>query len=290
MKQWLKRIVLVLLSLVGLVAALVVALNIVSVARQRKVYDIEMAALAAVSDSASLERGRHLVTTVSACGECHSPDLGGKVVIESPPMGRFIGTNLTSGRGGLPADYTDEDMARAIRHGVGRDGKSLLFMPSEAFHAYTEHDLASVIAYVRSVPPVDRELPKSRVGPLARMIHIFGFPLLPAEIVDHRATHASPTAGVTREHGEYLATISGCRGCHGPALAGGAGPGPNITPAVLGSWTDADFTRLIREGKRPDGRVLALTMPWQAYVHMTDEEIGALWAYLKSVPPVAPKK
>jgi mono/diheme cytochrome c family protein len=288
--KWLKRIGVGLLSLLGLIVVLVVALILVSQARQRKSYRIEMAPVAATSDSASLERGRHLVTTVSACGDCHGADLGGKTLIDSPVMGRFIAGNLTAGQGGLGPDYSDLDLARAIRHGVGRDGRSLRFMPSDAYQAFSDQDLAAVVAYIRSVPPIDRVHPATRIGPLARVLHIFGFPLLSAEKVDHGRRPAAPQAAVTAEYGEYLANVSGCRSCHGPALAGGSGPGPNITPAVIGSWSEADFGHVVREGRRPDGRQLKEEMPWKAYARMTDEEIAALWLYVKSVPPVAPKK
>jgi mono/diheme cytochrome c family protein len=154
----------------------------------------------------------------------------------------------------------------------------------------SDHDLAAVIAYIRSVPPVDRTFPATRIGPLARVLHHFGFPLLPAERVDHGARAAAPEAAVTADYGEYLADVSGCRSCHGPALAGGVGPGPNITPAVIGSWSEADFARALREGRRPDGRAISTEMPWKSYARLTDPEIAALWLYVKSVPPVAPKK
>ena len=81
-------------------------------------------------------------------------DLGGRVLGDNLLMGWLVATNLTRGQGGLGADYTDQDLVRAIRHGVGR-GKSLVFMPSESFQRYSDEDLAAIIAYLRTIPPVD---------------------------------------------------------------------------------------------------------------------------------------
>ena len=168
---------------------------------------------------------------------------------------------------------------------MGRTGKSLIFMPSESFRGYSDEDLAAVIAYLHTIPPVDRTLPPTWIGPFARVLHIAGFPLLPAELVDHNATAAVPEPGVSVAYGDYLATIT-CKGCHGPALAGGDGPGPNITSGALRTWTEADFRRALREGKRSDGTVLSDEMPWKAFTHMTDDEIAALWKFERSLPPV----
>jgi mono/diheme cytochrome c family protein len=89
-------------------------------------------------------------------------------------------------------------------------------------------------------------------------------------------------------HGRYLADVSGC---HGPGLSGGQVAGPdnlppaaNLTPAGLGRWTQADFVRAIREGRRPDGSAVNEFMPWRAYGAMTDAELESLSLYLRSVP------
>ena len=99
--------------------------------------------------------------------------------------------------------------------------------------------------------------------------------------------------GVTAEYGKYLADNAGCPSCHGPGLSGGkipqappdTVPAANLTPTGLGQWTEADFVRTIRTGTRPDGRVLDTFMPWPYYSQMTDDELGAIWRYLQSVPP-----
>ncbi|MBA2564578.1 MAG: cytochrome c [Gemmatimonadetes bacterium] len=261
--KWLKRFGLMIGSLVGLVVLFVAVAWAAVALRMRKTYEVPAHPLAAARD-ASPERGRHLALAVTKCMHCHGDDLGGKVVEDDPVFARLVASNLTRGRGGVVADYEGEDWERAVRHAVRRDGRPLVFMPAEAFWHLADEDLADVVAYVRSVPPVDRELPVTRAGPMARVITLLGaFPLLPAEMVDH-ARHPAPPPErrVDVAYGEYLATVGGCRGCHGPALAGNGAPGsPDITRGRLASWTQADFVRALRAGVRPDGSAISPEMP-----------------------------
>ena len=289
MRRWVRRLGLALGGLVGLFLLLVVALCVISYVRQQRTYTLVIPRLAIPSDSATVERGRHLVTAVGFCTDCHATDLGGKVLVDRLLTGRLAAANLTSGTGGLGANYTDEDLVRAIRHGVGRNGKSLIFMPAEAFQHMSDADLAAMIAYLHTLPPVSRTLPRPRIGPLFRVFHILGFPLLPAERVDHHATAAPLAPSVSIAYGAYLANVAACSGCHGPQLAGDGGPGPNITRGAIGAWTEADFRRALREGRRPDGSVLRAPMPWPNFSHMTADETAALWLYERSVPAVVPK-
>jgi mono/diheme cytochrome c family protein len=278
-------------GLVLLIVLAVAAVYIISSRHINRTYDFPDSPVRAATDSASLQRGRHLVEAVGKCQECHDGDYGGKMLVDAAPMGRLAATNLTQGRGGV-SDFSDADFERAIRHGVGRDGRPLVFMPSEAFAALSDEDLAAVIGYLRTVPSVDREMPPIRVGPVARALYLGGnFPLLPVTMIDHTANRAAPPAGVSDEYGQYLATIGGCRSCHGLALAGDANPeAPEITPGRLGSWTEQDFFRSLREGRRPDGGVIDPTkMPWVRSGQMTDDEMRAVWMWMRSVP-AAPKK
>lgn len=297
MSRWLKR----LLVVVGAVVVTVVAgASSIYMATERKlsqVHDVAMAPIEIPTDSASLERGRRLATSISICVECHASDLGGSVFIDEAPIGLLVASNLTSGAGGIGAEYTDQELARAIRHGVRADGTPLLFMPSQVFQHLSDEDLGALVAYLRSIPPVDRVLPASKVGPLGRTLYLAGkFPLLPVERVAHeQPARAAVEIGQTPQYGQYLAEVGGCLDCHGKQLAGGpvAGappgtpPAPNLTPAgVLASWDEADFIRAMRTGQRPDGTVINPFMPWPYIGQMSDEELGALWLYLKSVEPV----
>ena len=286
MPRWLRWTGRLLAGLVLLILLAVAVVYILSSLAIRKTYDFPDSSVRAATDSASLAWGRHLVEAVTKCQDCHDGDLGGRMMMDDPPFARLAATNLTRGRGGI-SDYSDADLERAIRHGVARDRRPLIFMPSEAYGALTDEDLAALIGYLRTFPPVDREHPEPRVGPVARMLYLTGeFPLLPVEIAPHDAPRTPRTPGVTVEYGQYLATIGGCRACHGQALAGDANPdAPDITVGRLTGWTEADFFRALREGKRPDGSVIdPVKMPWVRSGLMTDDEARAVWAYMRSLP------
>jgi mono/diheme cytochrome c family protein len=279
----------------GLVVLVVVALAAVYALSSRamaRTYAIAPAALVVPSDSAAIVRGRHLAVAINQCANCHGDNLAGKPFVDNPLMGRIYSSNITRGDGGIGSSYTDADFVRAIRHGVGRDNRALLAMPSDAFFHMSDADLASVIAYVKSVAPVNAVLPEKRVGPLARALYLAtDFPLVPAEGLPHDDRRAPPVpAGATTEYGGYLAAIGGCKSCHLPDLNGGVPVEGNVitanlTPTGLGKWTESDFRKAMRTGIRPDGRVLSAAMPWPYMRLMTDDELGALWLYLRSLPP-----
>jgi mono/diheme cytochrome c family protein len=248
-------------------------------------------------DSAALERGRHLSRAISKCVECHGDDLGGKVVIDAMPMGRVVAPNLTSGRGGLGGSRSDDDYLRAIRHGIGVGGRALALMPARNYWHMGDDDAASLIAYIRSVPAVDRELPATTFGVVGRVLLVKGDlnDLFEAKSMDHVAKRpAPPAADTTVDYGHYLAEIGGCTGCHGPSLSGGSLPGAppdakpaaNITPEGIGTWTEADFFKALRDGVRPDGTPIDSTqMPIRLTREMTDLETKAIYMYLRTVPP-----
>jgi cytochrome c553 len=240
-----------------------------------------------LGDPVAIERGRYLVHKVSLCIECHGEDLGGKVVTETP-LTRLWGTNLTKGRGGVGTAYTDADFVRALTHGVKKNGQSVIFMPSQDYK-FTEADVAALVAYLRSVPPVDREVPEPEIGFLARALGVANkFPLLPAELIDHQDVAFVPVADRSEAvmAGDYLISTAGCRGCHGPQLTGEGGmpDAANLTPVGIGAWTEADFKTAIREGRRPNGTSLLPAMP-RIYQVMPDAELTRIFAYLKTLPP-----
>ena len=241
-------------------------------------------------------RGARLLR-VRGCVDCHGTDLGGSLMADDPAVGRLWAANLTRGTGGVAASYAGEkDWVRSIRHGIGPDGKPLVFMPSHEFYPIGDDDLAAMIAALRAAPPVDREDVGIRAGPLAALLYMTGrMALLPAELIDHDAPRpATPEPASTPEYGAYLS--AGCVGCHGMTLSGGKIPGgppgtpipANITPdeeTGIGSWTQEDFVRLLREGIRPDGRKVAEFMPVAFTKEFTDMELEAMWKYLRTVEP-----
>jgi cytochrome c553 len=288
---WLKRLAYLLGGIVALVILAVGAVYVITALRFRKHYDVPATPVPVAADSATLARGRHLATAIGKCVLCHEADFGGQLMGDSPVFFRLAASNLTGGKGGVASRYNDATLARAIRHGIRSDGRPLYFMPSEAFAPMSDEDVGALVAYIRSLPPVDRELPTPRMGPMARIIYLTSdFPLLPARTIDHAKTAPrSVTPAETAEYGGYLAKIDACTSCHGPCLSGGKlgpdKPAANLTPAGIGSWTEADFVRALREGMRPSGVPIDSTaMPWPLAGRMSDAELHALWLYLRSVP------
>lgn len=247
------------------------------------------------TDSATLARGAHIASTYGNCTYCHGDDLGGKVYPDGGPMVVAAASNLTRGRGGVGTTFTDDDWIRSIRHGIHKDGASMILMPSEVFVKLTEGDLTALVSYLKQLPPVDRELPKSQLLPLGRALLTAGkFKILVAEKTPDLPLMKDVSARDTIAYGRYLADISGCMGCHGRRLSGGERHGPpgtpltpNLTPAgPVYAWSEAQFRHTLRTGQRPDGTIINTTMPWQTSGQMTDSELHAIWQYMRSVPPL----
>jgi mono/diheme cytochrome c family protein len=283
---------------ISLLALLVVLLGSVyglTELRFRRSYTSPERPVALHSDEATLARGRHIAVT-RGCIDCHGDDLAGGPFLEVPILANLFASNLTPGAGGIGASYTPVDWERAIRHGIGPSGKPLLFMPSHEYYPLSDEDMTALVSYLVSLRPIDRTGSRNRVGPLGRLLVATNqIPyFVPAEHITHDAPRpVAPPPGVTIEYGRYLAT--GCVGCHGDDLSGGRIPGAppefipvaNITPHQTGiaDWGENDFFRLMREGRRPDGRQVDPQMPWQAIGQLSDDEMSALWLYLQSVPP-----
>ena len=277
----------------GLAGVSVLAIAGIYGVSQKKIaqrFDVTPEAVAVAYDDATLARGRHVSRAISKCVDCHGADYAGRTFLNDPMLGRIVAPNLTPA--GVTAGYTDADWVRAIRHGVKRDGRSALIMPSYEFWHLTDQDLGALVAFLKALPPVMNDtLPKMRLGPMGRFIIATGaFPALAATAIDHDAPRPAPPAvAETAEYGKYLAAV-GCVGCHGPSLHGGAPPAPpapDITTAsgVTSGWTLDDFRIALRAGLRPDGTKIDTSMPWNLTTELSDVEIGALWAYINSLSP-----
>ena len=280
--------------LIMLVLALVAWVYADSTASIRKTYALNTVVPAISRDSASIARGRHIAHAVAACAFCHGENLAGQVYADQQPVATLVPSNLTRGRGGIGEGMTDVDWVNAIRHGVGRDKRTLFLMPAEVYQAMTDEDLGALIAYLEQLPPVDNELPPSRLGPVGRALEVFDkAPFFTAEHVDHdRTPPARIEAGIEPRYGYYLARMGACIGCHGNDLAGRRVPGSskeippaaNLTPGGIGHYSEADFIRALREGRRPDGSAINTFMPLSSTKQLTEDEIRAIWSYLRSLP------
>ena len=250
--------------------------------------------LGALALARAQERGKHLIDSRVGCTGCHGKDFGGAPVIDMLLVGRWVAPNLTTGEGSVTRGYTASDWDHAVRHGLRRGGLNSS-MPSNEFSTLSDHELSDIVAYIRSVPPVDRDPGRLRFGPVFSMLVATDSSMFAASVIDHQKEHAvePPAMAPTAEFGAHLAQV--CRGCHGANLSGGKiGGDPNmpvvanLTPHETGlkGWSEADFVRALREGKRPDGTAIKEAMPWKAYGQMSDAELKAIYAYLRTVPPV----
>lgn len=291
----LRRMAVSIAVVAGLVVFLAGAVHVAAGRRLARHHEVAVKAAAEpVLDSATLARGAHLAGPLGKCAECHGDDYGGKILADDPAIGLLSVPNITRGRGGVTADFAMADWDRVLRHGVAPDGRGLVLMPSEDYATLTDADLAALVAYLRQLPPVDREMPHPSIRLVGRALMLAGkLPLISADRIDHTANRQVAPPGPTREYGAYLADISGCTGCHGPQLSGGPIPGmppgtlpaANITPTGIGEYTEADFVRAMRDGVRPDGTKIREPMPIRFTRQMTDDEITALYLYLRTVAP-----
>ena len=235
------------------------------------------------------DRGRHLAQL--SCVGCHSPNdsiplSGGTAnflaLPGSPPLGELVGSNLTPGSS--LALYTDAELGRAIREGLGRDHRPLLVMPSNDFRGLSDRDLAALIAFLRGQPAVERKAPARRLTPLAYL-------LLGAQAFEtslqRPVTKPVPTVPerATPEYGEYLTGYLGCADCHGLDFRGGRSPlaprGPDLRPIVAHA-PPASFQRALTEGIGSGGKALDPTqMPWPVFHRLTALEVAAVYQYLR---------
>jgi mono/diheme cytochrome c family protein len=291
MRKVLKWIGIVLGGLIGLVVLALVVIYFIVGARLNKTYDIPAEAVTVPTDAATVKRGE-VLTNYAGCTDCHTANLAGDIWEDTAIFARFGPANLTSGAGGIGNTFGDADWVRAIRHGIGTDGKPLIVMPSHLYYYLSDADLGAIIAYVKSVSPVDKESSPNTLGPLGRVIALLEPNFIPAALIDHTGPRpVAPEPGVTVEYGQYLGRV--CQECHGPNLAGEVGeagaeePAPaNLTPGGdLATWSEADFIETIRTGRTPTGRQLnPQDMPWPGFSRLSDDELRALWLYLQSVP------
>lgn len=258
-----------------------------------QIHDVAVPKIAAATDAAAIARGAHLVETLGGCAlsDCHGKDLAGGRTIDVGPVASITAPNITH----TAAAYSDGELARLIRHGIKKDGRSVVMMPVQDFYWLGDDDLAAIIGYVRAVPKSDKTPPSTVVKPFGKILDRQGsFPLDVARFMkDLKRLPPPPPAARTKEYGAYVARL--CSGCHGESFSGGPMPGAppdlpiplNLTPHETGmkGWTYDDFVHVSRTGINPKGKKLDPFMPFEALGKMTDDERGALFDYLMSLPP-----
>ena len=261
-----------------------------------------------------LTRGRYIAENVAGCMDCHSPrdwskhdapiipgmeGAGQDMSLLKGLPGRVVAPNLTPDPETGSGTWSDDALARAIREGIGHDGRTLFpMMPYERFRQMPDEDLASVVVFLRSLPPVRNPLPKTEIiFPVKYLIRS-----VPQPVTD---PVPAPDVSDPVKRGAFLVTMAACRDCHTPMdkgeplpnmdLAGGQvfeGPwgrvaSANLTPDPSGIpyYDEILFLQAIRTGY-VKARPLNQIMPWHIYGGMTDEDLKAIFAYLKTVKPV----
>lgn len=256
-----------------------------------KRYEVKDTPLVLANDAATLAYGARLYIA-KGCADCHGDKAQGKLVFDGGPVIKLVTPNITTG--GIGKDLTADDIARAVRHGVGENGRPLVFMPSADYKDLSDDDTAAIVAFIKSLPASNNQPDATEIRPLGRILYtLHQFPLLQAETIDHSPrARLAPPAAVTAEYGKYLSAT--CTGCHGENFAGQHVPGTppefkpaaNLTQAALKNWSQKDFQTALRTGKRPDGSAIDPFMPWPALSKMTDDEIAAVWLYISGLPAV----
>lgn len=259
---------------------------------------------------ALLARGDYLMNGVAACGNCHTPrdengeliedmELAGAFVIEEPGF-RAYAPNITPDVETGIGSWSDEEIIRAVREGIRRDG-SVMGPPMGYifFREISDRDMQAIVAYLRSVPAVRNEVPRST----------YNIPM-PPDWGPELTSVPEPDRNDQVAYGRYLAhTVGHCTDCHTPLVQGqhdftriGAGgnlfPQPfgqpysalaaNITQHEelgIGAWTDEEIKRAITEGVSRDGRELLPFMAFDFYANISDEDLDAIVAYLRTLPP-----
>ena len=321
MKTW-KKVVLWLVAAVAVVGA--VLLGWILSTWDRVYDDVPVPRLIASTDAAVIARGKYLVTGPAHCSNCHVGDIqelvradGGEELpmkggLEFPlgPIAVLYTANLTPDAETGIGRYSDGALFRMLRHNVKPDGRASI-APLMPFANLADDDLIAIVSYLRSTAPVRNEVPPARWRLFGKTIAALLRPAAIRPVVGHSPPMMAPAQQPTVERGSYLAnSVANCMACHspidpatgeltGPAFSGNSRGersmvdqsvvirAPNLTPdatGVLLKFADED----VWIGRFRAGRVIAASyMPWGPYSRMTDDDLRAIYRYLKTLDPVA---
>jgi mono/diheme cytochrome c family protein len=321
MRKWLKRILKGLAVILIVLVVIVIGLLIFVQLGWDRPFNREVIPFQAPSDEQTLARGDYLYNEAMFCWGCHGQDGGygpeesqaGGIEIDLSGIGPGFGIvyvpNITPDSKTGIGDWSDGELVRALREGVNRDGEMIFpVMPYQFYHGLSDEDTLSLVAYMRSLEPVNNEVRENQFSFIAKAL--IGLRIVkPEAAITEKIT--APPQGPTVEYGEYLAWhASGCAECHVPRspdtgaidfdrVFGGSlmsidethfsSAGSNLTPdevTGIGTWTKDQFMAAVRTGLRPDGTVLLPMMPWPWYQQWSEDDLTAVWLYLSSLDPV----
>jgi mono/diheme cytochrome c family protein len=324
MKKWLRRILKALGILIGVLVVLVIGLVLYVQLTWDRPVSREVAQMTAPTDAQTVARGEYLYKWSLGCSGCHGsqgshspeePQAGGlefDMTGIGPGFGFVYAANLTPDPETGIGAWSDGELVRSLREGLDREGHLLFpIMEAELWRGLSDEDVLALVAYMRSLPPVRSQVPAHRLSFAAKALIALGVvkpqPPITAPVV-------APPRGATVEYGKYLAWhASTCFGCHTPRdpntgqfdmtqpFAGGLFPfpeegfsttGSNLTPdeaTGIGYWTEEQFMTAMRTGLRPDDTVMLPFMPWPSYARWSEEDLRAVWLYLRSLESIAHK-
>jgi mono/diheme cytochrome c family protein len=303
----------ILKRLLGFIVFLAAVLITVVQLRWKRTFTAPMPALHASTDSAAIAQGRYLVYGPAGCAYCHlpksewtrldageMPPLSGNHVFPLP-FAEIRSPNLTPHPTTGIGRRSDGEIARVLRHGVRADNRALF--PFMEFEHLSDADIVALISFLRSQPPVENAVPDIKYNLMGKGLMAF---VIKPPSPDAPVPAESPS-GPTVERGEYMANVvASCVACHtnrsksgkyvGAKFSGGqvmeieddpthVFVTPNLTPdpgtGHIYSWSEDDFVARFRKGRL----LPTALMPWGAFGRMTDDDLRAIYRYLRSLPP-----
>ena len=323
MKPWAKWTLRIGGGLVAAILLVIVGAVVYVNSSWKRVYDRPVVEMKAPNDPATIARGEYLFKFGHACWQCHSPALDSRVPPTGgrefdlrnvgPGFGIYYSRNITPDDETGIGKWADGQVVRALREGLRPDGTVLFpIMPVEAMRGLSDEDALAIVAYLRNLKPVRTEAKESQPSFTAKALFTFGMLKPEKQITEPVST---PTKGITLEYGKYLANhATGCMDCHTPrnledgsfyrdsTFAGSTIPfgqdeagvdveayARNIRPDAetgTGNWTEEQFLDAVRAGMRPDGTVLSTHMPYSYYGLLEEDDVKAIYLYLRSLEPM----
>ncbi len=258
------------------------------------------------SSTERIAKGKYLVESVLWCMNCHTerdqtkpgwPPLDSKkgsgALVFQTDSTYLYAPNITSDKETGIGNFSDDMIAWILREGIGHDGRALTYMPWWSFRNLSDEDVASIVSYLRTIPPIKHEVPKRNLGIKGEenLVNLSSPLYQPKE---------PPDPGNRVSRGRYLIALADCMGCHtgwyarNPGLGGGGNPiehnednifSTNISSDItgVGGWSPEIFRTVMRTGK---SGFLDHRMPWIVFKNMTDEDLDAIYQALLATYPV----
>jgi cytochrome c553 len=266
----------------ALLVLLGVGIGTVYVLAQRvidRTYEVPRTVVPVPTDTASLERGKHLAR-ISGCFQCHGENLEGTVLFDKPGIARINAPNLTR----IVKEYDDAQLERVIRHGIKSDGTSTWSMPSQMLSHLSDEDLGKIIAYLRSVPDRDGPMRDTTIRLLARIGIVAGqFKPMAMQVAPDTAPRTTPGAAAADDssYGRYL-VMATCTQCHGTDLKGSDFvSAPSLIVAT--AYSDEAFHQLMHKGVKVSGQTTGMMSDTSRarFAGFSEKEIGAVHTFLR---------